>query len=41
MRKLFGRSVRVVSNIRDNGSGEEHEGQEKVEEAIWSSIHGK
>ena len=41
MRKLFGRSVRVVSNIRDTGSVEEYEGQEKMEEAIWSSIHDK
>ena len=41
MRKSFGRSARVVSNIRDNGSVEEYEGQEKVEEAIWSSIHDK
>ena len=39
MSKLFGRSVGVVSNIRDNDSVEEYEGQEKVEEAIWSSIH--
>ena len=41
MRKSFGRSARVVSNIRDNGSVEEYEGQEKVEEEIWSSIHDK
>ena len=41
MRKSFGRSTRVVSNIRANGSIEEYEGQEKVEEAIWSSIHDK
>ena len=41
MRKSFGQSARVVSDIRDNGSVVEHEGQEKVEEAIWSSIHDK
>ena len=41
MRKLFGRSVRVDSNIRDNGGVEESEGQEQVEEATWSSIHDK
>lgn len=41
MRKSFGRSARVLSNTRDNGSVEEYEGQEKVEEAIWSSIHDK
>ena len=41
MRKSFGRSARVVSNIRANGSVEEYKGQEKVEEAIWSSIHDK
>ena len=31
----------MVSNIRANGSVEEYEGQEKMEEAIWSSIHDK
>ena len=39
--KLFGRSARVVSGIKDNGSVVEYEGQEKVEEAIWSSIPDK
>ena len=41
MRKSFGRSARVVSNIRAIGSVEKYEGQEKVEETIWSSIHDK
>ena len=41
MRKSFGRSARVVSNMRDNDSVEEYEGQEKVEGGIWSSIHDK
>ena len=41
MRKYFGRSVSVVSNIRADGSVEEYEEQEKVEEAIWLSIHDK
>ena len=39
MKKSFGRSARVVTTTSDNGCVEEHEGQEKVEEAIWSGIH--
>ena len=41
MRKSFGRSVRVVFNMSNSGSVEEYEGQEKVEEASWSSIPDK
>ena len=41
MRKLFGRNARVFSNIRANGSVVGYEGQEKVEEVIWLSIHDK
>ena len=39
MRKSFGRSARIVSEKLDNGNIVEHEGQDAVEEAIWSNIH--
>ena len=39
MRKSFGRSARVVSEKLDDGNIVEHEGQNAVEEAIWSKIH--
>ena len=38
MKQLFGRSARMVSNIRDKNSIEEYKGQEKVADASWSSI---
>ena len=41
MRESFGRSTRVILDKRDNKRVVEYEGQEKVEEAIWSSIHDK
>lgn len=33
--------MRVVSDKMDNGNSVEYEGQDKVEEAIWSAIHDK
>ena len=41
MKKSHGRSARVVSNKMSNGLVVECEGQEKVEEAMWSVIHDK
>ena len=41
MRKSYGRSARVVSDKTDSGGVVEYEGQDKVEEAIWSVIHDK
>ena len=41
MRKSFGQSARIVSEKLDNGNIVEHEGQDAVEEAIWSNIHDK
>ena len=37
--QIFGRSARVVSEKLDDGNTVEHEGQDAVEEAIWSNIH--
>ena len=39
MRKSYGRSARVVSDKTDDGNIVEYEGQNNVEEAIWSKIH--
>ena len=39
MGKTFGRSARIVSEKTECGNIFEHEGKEKVEEAIWTKIH--
>ena len=39
MHKSYGRSARVVSERTDDGNIVEYEGQNKVEEAMWSKIH--
>ena len=33
------RSARIVSEASDDGAVREYEGQEGVEEAVWSTIH--
>ena len=37
--KTRGRSARIVSEASGDGAVREYEGQEEVEEAVWSSIH--
>ena len=39
LRKSYGRSARIVSEKTDDGNIVEYEGQENVEEAIWSKIN--
>ena len=39
MKKTRGRSARIVPEASIDGAVGEYEGQEGVEEAIWSSIH--
>ena len=39
MKKTRGRSARIVSEASVDGAVREYEGQEGVEEAVWSSIY--
>ena len=39
MKKTRGRSARIVLEAGDDGAVREYEGQEGVEEDVWSSIH--
>ena len=39
MKKIRGRSARIVSEASYDGDVKEYKGQEEVEEAVWSSIH--
>ena len=39
MKKIRGRSARIVSEVMDDGAVKQYKGQEGVEEAIWYSIY--
>ena len=39
MKKTRGRSARIVTEASDDGAVREYEGQEGVEDAVWSTIH--
>ena len=41
MSKLYGRSARVVSEVSDDGVVTEHEGQDEVQNVLWSNTHDK
>ena len=41
MSKSYDRSARIVSEVSGDGVVTEHEGQDKVQNALWSNIHDK